>query len=68
MSKLSVVEMLSKEYQRKAELQEKELDLRKLELELNIRKHEMEVKEREKRMEAELEERKTVLQLLLNKQ
>ena len=38
MSKLGVAEMLSKKYQRKAELQEKELELRKLELEFNIRK------------------------------
>ena len=68
MSKLGVAEMLSKKYQRKAELQEKELELRKLELEFNIRKHEIEVEERKQRLEAELQERKTMLQRLLNKQ
>ena len=56
MSKLGVAEMLSKKYQRKAELQEKELELRKLELEFNIRKHEIEVEERKQRLEAELQE------------
>ena len=68
MSKLDVVEMLSKKYQRKAGLQEKELELRKLELDLNIRKHEMEVNERQQRLEVELQERKTMLPLMLNKQ
>ena len=60
--------MLSNKYQQKAELQEKELELRKLELYFNIRKHEMEVQERQQQLEAELHERKSMLQLLLNKQ
>lgn len=67
-SKSSAVEMLSEKYARKAEIKEKELELRKMELEFEKQKYYDEAKLREARAELELEERRAFFSLLQNKQ
>ena len=66
-SKLSAVEMLSQKYQQKAELKEKELEVRKMEIELQKRKFEEESEERKIRFKLEMEERKVMLEMLQKK-
>jgi hypothetical protein len=56
-SKLSAVQMLSGKYESKAELKQKELQIRKMELDLQKRKFE----------KMEMEERRMTLELLNNK-
>ena len=63
-SKISAIEMLKKKYDKKAELKEKEIELRRIELQLKKRKMENEEEERKKRVELELEERRAMLELL----
>lgn len=70
-SKLSVVEVIDKKFQRKSELKEKELELRRVELELQKRKMDLEEadrkradEERKERTSLEFEERRLMLQLL----
>lgn len=58
--------MLEEKFARKAELKEKELELRRMELELQKRKMDSEEEERKKRVELELEERRAMLELLKN--
>ena len=71
LTKLLAVQMLEKKFERKAQLKEKELDLRRMELELQSRKldqeeaaRKQEQEEKKKRLELELEERRTMLELL----
>jgi hypothetical protein len=66
-SKLSAVQMLSDKYKRKAELKQKELEIRKMELDLQKRKFEEETEERKMRFKMEMEERRMMLELLNNK-
>lgn len=66
-SKLSAVQMLSDKYEKKAELKQKELEIRKLELDLQKRKFEEETEERKMRFTMEMEERRMMLELLQNK-
>lgn len=69
-SKLSVLEMLEQKMQRKSELKERELDIRKMELELQKKmdREEEEGKrleeERQKHMELEFSERRALLELI----
>ncbi|CAB3986879.1 Hypothetical predicted protein [Paramuricea clavata] len=67
LTKLTAMEMLANKYEKKAELKEKELEIRKMELELNTKKHESEVQERQRRLEVELEERRAMLGLVLSR-
>ena len=62
-SKLTPLQMLSDKYQQKAELKEKELNLRRMELEFE-KEYNAEAEER-KKYNAEAEERKAKLQLEL---
>lgn len=66
-SKLSAMQMLSEKYEKKAELKQKELEIRKLELDLQKRKFEEETEERKMRFTMEMEERRMMLELLQNK-
>ncbi|CAB3995591.1 Hypothetical predicted protein [Paramuricea clavata] len=66
-SKLSAVQMLSDKYERKAELKQKELEIRKMELDLQKRKFEEQTEERKMRFKMEMEERRMMLELLNNK-
>jgi hypothetical protein len=65
-SKLSAVQMLSGKYESKAELKQKELQIRKMELDLQKRKFEK-TEERKMRFKMEMEERRMTLELLNNK-
>ena len=51
---------LFQKYDKKAELKEKELEIRKMELDLQEKKDEIEVEEITRRLEVEMEERKHV--------
>lgn len=66
-SKLSAIDMLASKYKHKAELQDRELELRKQELQFQREKFEAEAEERKVRLELELEERKVMLTLLKDK-
>jgi hypothetical protein len=66
-SKLSAIELLSKKYDKKIQLKEKELEIRKMELELNANQQEMEITERRQRLELEKEERWAMIKLLQKK-
>lgn len=66
-SKLSVAEVLETKYKKKAELQEKELEIRKQELDLQREKFQAETEERRSRFELEMEERRMMLELLKEK-
>ena len=66
-SKLSAVQMVSDKYEKRAELKQKELEIRKLELDLQKRKFEEESEERKMRFTMEMEERRMMLELLQNK-
>ncbi|XP_078377980.1 uncharacterized protein LOC144661147 [Oculina patagonica] len=63
-TKQSAMEMLANKYNQKAELKEKELELRKMELEFQQKKYEAEAEERKAKIHLELEERKAMLALL----
>lgn len=66
-SKLSAIELLSKKYDKKIQLKEKELEIRKMELELKANQQEMETTERRQRLELEKEERWAIIKLLQKK-
>ena len=63
-SKLTALQMLSDKYQQKAELKEKELNLRRMELEFEKEKYNAEAEERKAKLQLELEERRAYLALL----
>ena len=63
-SKPSAAEILEQRFTKKAELKEKELELRRMELELQKRKMDGEEEERKQRLQLELEERRALLELL----
>ena len=63
-SKLSVLEMLDRKYEKKAELKEKQIEQKQLELELKMKKHDEEAEERKQRFQLEMEERRAFLELL----
>ena len=70
-SKLSVIDLLETKFERKAQLKEKELEIRKMELELQKRKMDQDEEERkraqeerQKRFELELAEKKSMLELI----
>ena len=63
-SKLTALQMLSDKYQQKAELKEKELNLRRMELEFEKEKYNAEAEERKAKLRLELEERRAYLALL----
>lgn len=58
-SKLSAIEMLERNYKRKAELKEQELELKRMELEITQRRLAMEEEERKQRLQMEMEEKKS---------
>lgn len=71
LTKFSAIEMLNKRFCKKAELKERELELKKMELELQARKLDAEEakmkrdeEERKLRLNMELEERKAMLEFL----
>lgn len=66
-SKLSAMEMLANKYNQKAELKDRELEIRKMELEFQQKKFEAEVEERKVKLQLELKERQTMLALLKNR-
>ena len=66
-SKLSVIEMLERKNERKADLKEKELEQRQRELEFQRQKYEEEATERKARLQLELEERRAFMSLLKDK-
>ena len=66
-SKLTALEMLEEKNKQKADLKEKELEQRRLELEFQKRKYEYEAKERKERLNQELEERRLLFALLKDK-
>ena len=66
-SKLSAMEMLNQKYERKAELKDKELEVRKMEIDLQKRKFEEESEGRNIRFKMEMDERKLMLKMLQNK-
>lgn len=66
-SKLTAMDMLATKYSQKAELKDRELEIRKLELEFQRKKFEVEAEERKVKLELELEERKVMLALLKDK-
>ena len=63
-SKMSALDMLSEKTNRKFEIKELELELRRMELEFQKRKYEAEAEERQARLELDREEIKTILELL----
>ena len=63
-SKMSALDMLSEKTNRKFEIKEQELEVRRMELEFQKRKYEAEAEERQARLELDREERKTILELL----
>ena len=63
-SRLSVVQMLEKKYERKSDLKERELQLKSEELELQRMKFDAEVDERKEKLKLEIEERRMFLNLL----
>ena len=63
-SKLTALQMLSDKYQQKAELKEKELNLRRMELEFEKEKYNAEAEERKAKLQLKLEERRAYLALL----
>jgi len=66
-SKLRAMEMLANKYNQKAELKDRELEIRKMELEFQQKKFEAEVEQRKANLQLELEERQTMLALLKNR-
>ena len=66
-SKLSAMEMLNQKYERKAELKDKELEVRKMEIELQKRKFEEESEGGNIRFKMEMDERKLMLKMLQDK-
>ena len=58
------MEMLATKYNQKAELKDKELELRKMELEFQQKKYEAEAVERKAKLQLGLEERKAMLAIL----
>ena len=60
----SVVEMLNKKNEKKAEWKDKELEIRQQELNFNKMKFEFEAEERRERYKLEFEERKAMIELL----
>ena len=65
-SKLSVIEMLEKKNERKANFKELELEQRKKEFEIQKQKYE-EAAERREKLQLELEEKRAFLALLKNR-
>ena len=62
-SKLTAIEFMEKKYLKKAELKEKELVLRRVELKLQQKKFEAE-EERKQQLQLEMEERRAIIEML----
>ena len=63
----STVQILAAQYERKAMLKEKELDLRREELEFQKKKWQLEEEERKLRLQQDLEQRAALLELIKKK-
>ena len=63
-STLTAIEFTEKKFLKKAELKEKELVLRRVELELQQKKIEAEEEERKQRLQLEMEERRAIIEML----
>ena len=66
-SKLTALEMLTDKYQKKVELKEKELEIRRMELDFEKEKYKSEAEERKAKFQLEMEERKAYIALLQTK-
>ena len=63
----TTVDLFQAKFERKAELKEKELELRRMELEFQRRKWELEEEERKQKLQLDAEERRAFIELLKNK-
>ena len=63
----STVHILATQYERKAALKEKELELRRMELEFQKKKWELEEEERKQRLRQDFEERAALIELIKKK-